>query len=487
MSPYWVMMGIILILTPFTCWVFTLGSKDTRMPLNTVFQKIHENRYYLHILGYMVIIRWKSLTDDLNEPMKIRTGNWTDFIYALEGDATLWVQKTFENAILTEFLNFHYLFIYLFLIYITTVYFAYVGERDMTDKVTLNYLLIYAIAVPYYLFFNVEVTSSWIPGMKALLYHDGWYTVFYASHDPLDNAVPSLHVAIPFGMILLNWLHCKEKKIRMRDWAHWPYHLFIVINTILFIFTIAYLGIHWFVDIPLGMLVGAIGALFIHHIQPRLRNNHGKMFEGVDKKKVKNHFIWEGAITILMLFLVIGAVSYQSDNVDERVSMRLGGGDSTYEILTPLQYGEEVSTKIKNWDDDLELEIVLLWVDESVRYMDDGVIDWEEMSKNHTTISIEPGEELEIVTSDEKFWHLIILHNGAENVDDVIEVRILNDYSPTRANNLNDWVDDQITKSLIMSIPSMWITGFVVYRVARLKFAGKSIIDSTPSHLWEEE
>ena len=37
------------------------------------------------------------------------------------------------------------------------------GDRDMTDKVTLNYLLIYAL-VPYYLFFNVLVTSSWIPG-----------------------------------------------------------------------------------------------------------------------------------------------------------------------------------------------------------------------------------------------------------------------------------------------------------------------------------
>ena len=61
-------------------------------------------------------------------------------------------------------------------------------DRDMTDKVTLNYLLIYALAVPYYLFFNVEVTSSWIPGMESLLYHEGWYSVFYATHDPLDNA-----------------------------------------------------------------------------------------------------------------------------------------------------------------------------------------------------------------------------------------------------------------------------------------------------------
>ena len=69
----------------------------------------------------------------------------------------------------------------------------------MTDKVTLNYLLIYALAVPYYLFFNVE---------SLLLGFQEWrhcYTMmvhipcFYATHDPLDNAVPSLHVVIHLG------------------------------------------------------------------------------------------------------------------------------------------------------------------------------------------------------------------------------------------------------------------------------------------------
>ncbi|MBT4981972.1 MAG: phosphatase PAP2 family protein [Euryarchaeota archaeon] len=476
MSPYWVMMGIILILTPIVCWVFTLGRKETRTPLGSAFQIIHDKRYYLHVLGYLVILKWKSVTDDLNEPIKISTGNWTEWIYALEGNATLWVQQTFENAILTEFLNFHYLFIYLFLIYITTVYFAYVGERDLTDKVTLNYLLIYAIAVPYYLFFNVEVTSSWIPGMKALLYHDGWYSAFYASHDPLDNAVPSLHVAIPFGMILLNWLHCKEKEIKMREWTHWPYHLFIVINTILFIFTIAYLGIHWLVDIPLGLLVGAIGALFIHHLQPRLRNDHGKMFEGVDKKKVASHTFWEGAATLVILFLVLSATSYQEENIDDRVSMRLGGGDSTFEILTPLQYGEEITTSIKNLDETHTLQFTIIWNDAASIYMDEGVIDWDELEKNTTTYDVLPGEEFVITTTDVKIWHLVILHNDAENVDDVIEVRILNDYG-----------DDQMWKAVALSLPSMWITGFVLYRLKRLKTAGRSMIDSTPSHKWEEE
>lgn len=476
MSPYWVMMGLILILTPIICWVFTLGRTETRTPFNRMASVIHEKRYYLHAMGYIVIIKWKAVTDSLNEPIKNSTGNWTEWIYSFEGNATLWIQQTFENVWLTEFLNFHYLFIYLFLIYITTVYFAYVGERDLTDKVALNYILIYALAVPYYLFYNVEVTSSWIPGMEALLYHDGWYTVFYATHDPLDNAVPSLHVAIPFGIILLNWLHCKEKGIEMRKWVHWPYHMFVVVNTVLFIFTIAYLGIHWLVDIPLGMFIGGIGALFIHHLQPRLRNDHGPMFKGVTKAKVIGHTFWEGAATLVMLFLILSSVSYQEEMVDERVSFRIGGGDCTFEILDRIEYGESIETTIVNLDGTKELEFVVIWVDASVPSMNEGHIDWEVASQLAEVQTVAPGESMVVTTDEPKIYHLIIMHNSAENVDDVIEVRVLNDYG-----------DDVMWQAIALSLPSLWMTGFVIHRLKRLKVAGRSFIDSTPSHLWEEE
>ena len=87
-SAHGVMKGLMLILTPLFCWVFTLGREHTRTPLNTAFQVIHEKRYYLHALGYLFIIRWKALTDDLNEPIKIKTGNWTDWIYSFEGEIT---------------------------------------------------------------------------------------------------------------------------------------------------------------------------------------------------------------------------------------------------------------------------------------------------------------------------------------------------------------------------------------------------------------
>lgn len=467
------MMSIIIVMTPVILLLFSMKASDRRIRLSEALREIHEKRYYLHALGYLIIIKWKDMTDLLNEPIKHRTGHWTEWIYAIEGDFTKWIQDAFYNELLTEVLNFHYLFIYLFLIYVTTVFYAYVGERDLTDKVALNYLLIYALAVPYYLFFNVEVTSSWIPGMEALLYHDGWYTPFYVSHDPLDNAVPSLHVAIPFGILMINWLHCREKNIKMKDWDFYHYHLFILANTILFCFAILYLGIHWFVDIPLGMLVGGVGALFIHHLQPRLRNDHGGWFEGVDFPKVRKHLVIEGAIALILGAAIMGAVAYQESIAEEQVSFRLGPEDSTFEIVQELKYDEPMTMEVTNLAEH-DLEVVLLLVEATVPAMDDGFIDWEKMKELGDMVTI-PAESTRVFSvSQPMVYHVLVMHNP--DSEDIQEVRIINDYGK-----------DVMWRAIVMSIASLWMTGFVVHRLIRLKMAGRSLIDSTPSHLWEEE
>ena len=467
-------MGIILILTPLTCWLFTLDQKECRTPFRRWANVIHEKRYYLHVMGYIIIIKWKSMTDELNEPMKTATGHWTEWIYAIEGNATLWIQEVFQNPVLTEILNFHYLFIYLFLIYITTIYFAFVGERDMTDKVTLNYLLIYAIAVPYYLFFNVEVTSSWIPGMDALLYHDAWYTEFYATHDPLDNAVPSLHIAIPFGIILLNWLHVRERGMKMKEWAHYRYHLFIVANTLLFSFTILYLGIHWIVDIPLGMAVGAIGALFIHHVQPRMRNDHGPMFEGVNRRKVMRHVLVEGVIGMVLLVAIFGAVAYQESEAEDRVSFRLGEGDVTYDIIQRLDYGESVSIEITNLGEDANLHVTYMQLQASLPAMGEGEINWEKLVEDSgRELLVNPGSSTVITIDESYIWHLLFIHNPSDSGEEVMEVRVMNKYD-----------EDSMLPAFLLSLPSLWITGFVIHRLVRLKLSEQPLISSLPSYKW---
>lgn len=485
MNPWAVMMTMILFLTPLICILFSLHDKSSRLKFGTWMKTIKEQRYYLHILGYLVIILWKRLTDGFNEPVKQHVGHWTDRVHGIEGNVVLWIQTTFNNDTLTGILNFHYLFVYLFLIYVTTVYFAYTNDRDMTDKVTLNYLLIYALAVPYYLFFNVEVTSSWIPGMDALLYHDAWYASFYAAHDPLDNAVPSLHVAIPFGILMLNYLHVKEQNLAMRDWRHYRYHLFILFNTILFIFSILYLGIHWIIDIPLGMIVGGIGALFIHHLQPRLRNDYGAMFEGVTKKKVRNHVLVEGTILLLLLAAIMGSIGQHELLNDEQPSFRLGPGDTVQDILAEMDPKYSATTTIENFDDALHLEYAIITVDLAESGFSGYGVDWEKMqdlAEQHCiqgvacTGTILPNQSTELSLQSPDVYTYIFLHHSGER--GILEVQVDSIYGHS---------NDTMTKAVALSLPSLYITGFVVYRLYRLRNYGRRWFDSQPSHAWEEE
>ena len=485
MSPYTVMMGMILFLTPIICSIFSIHDKESRVKYGTWLKTIHKQRYYLHAMGYIVIIRWKNLTDGLNEPIKERVGHWTDAVHGLEGNVVLWIQNSFNNDALTSFLNFHYLFVYLFLIYVTTVYFAYTSDRDMTDKVTMNYLLIYAIAVPYYLFFNVEVTSSWIPGMDALLYHDSWYSTFYATHDPLDNAVPSLHVAIPFGILMLNYLHVKSKGHTLKEWRHYRYHMFIFINTMMFIFAILYLGIHWVIDIPLGMIVGGIGALFIHHLQPRLRNDYGSMFKGVDREKVRKHVLVEGTILLILFAAIMGAVNHQGSTNEEQPSFRLGPGETVHDLIAEMNPKYGATTTIQNMHDSITLEYAIITVNLAETGFSNFSVDWDRMkalAEYHCTQGVAcsatllPNESIDLNVKSPNVYSFIFLHHAGD--DGVLEVRVESVYENS---------EDSMTQAVALSLPSLYITGFVVYRLYRLNNNGREWFDARPSHTWEEE
>jgi hypothetical protein len=252
--------------------------------------------------------------------------------------------------------------------------------------------------------------------------------------------------------------------------------MFILINTVLFIFSILYLGIHWFVDIPLGMLIGSVGALFIHHLQPRIRNDHGSFLKGIDKIKARKHAIIEGAITLVMFTLILMAINVQTENSEDRVSFRLGPEDSTYEIIQELKYGDEVNSTVKNLDDSLVLEIVYINVEDSAKAMENGSIDWQYLTTLGDYYVINPGQEIHLTTDTPLFYHLIVMHNPSNSSNDILEVSVVNDYH-----------DNQMWKAIILSIPSLWMTAFVIHRLQRLKLNSRSFVDSSPSHLWLEQ
>ena len=87
-------------------------------------------------------------------------------------------------------------------------------------------------------------------------------------------------------------------------------------------------------------------------------------------------------------------------------------------------------------------------------------------------LQVAPNGTAHLEVDQAKMWHLLVMRNPAES-GDALEVRIVNDYH-----------QDVLGNAFMLSIPSLWITGFVVHRFWRLKQSGMPLTSSLPSHLW---
>jgi hypothetical protein len=120
--------------------------------------------------------------------------------------------------------------------------------------------------------------------------------------------------------------------------------------------------------------------------------------------------------------------------------------------------------------------VVHINVEDSAKAMENGSIDWQYLTTLGEHYLIYPGQEIHLTTDTPLFYHLIVMHNPSNNSNDIIEVSVVNDYH-----------DDQMWKAILLSVPSLWMTAFVIHRLQRLKLNSRSFVDSSPSHLWSEQ
>lgn len=289
----------VLLATPLALRAFASRRRRTRA-WTTVRDILVGYRWHVALFAFILVE--KNWIDALNDPVRGVFGDKTYLIQAIEGDATYHLQQAFEAQWLTAFLNVHYLWAYVFLNYFSVILFAHRDDRELANLVALNYSVIYVLAIPFYIFFNVQVTSDAIPGMKALLYHagPGFYS-FFLAHDPLDNAFPSLHIAIPFGLILVTWWTMRRRGYTIRDWEHRRYLWFMILNTALFAFSILYLGIHWITDIPGGLLVGLLGALVAEELEGgifgALQRLEARVLGGLRRMAARTASVWRRLVS----------------------------------------------------------------------------------------------------------------------------------------------------------------------------------------------
>ena len=292
------------------------------------------------------------------------------------------------------------------------------------------------------------MTSSFLPGMDALLYHRSWNLFFFTEADPLDNGFPSLHIGIPLGLLAINRLHVRDLGIEMREWRHREFDLFVAANVPIYLFSIQYLGIHWISDVVPGAILAIICALFAHSMQPKLRSLRENGWSSLLPSK---RVAYSSAAFSLIGTLILLAVVVDGPGTDEDTpTMRVGPGDVNLDVIEVHSLWHPAEVGIKNVGDE-DVEVLIIHRDSVEEHANGGVIDWQSLSDGDV-ISLKPGDSLDeqVETPSVYDGHFVLVTNQGNS--GVGEVRITIEY-----------VDGSLLWSaIISSIPSFAITGFVI-------------------------
>lgn len=340
------------------------------------------------------------------------------------------------------------------MIWFSPMYYILCRDEIMADKAALNYFVIYLLSVPLYLFFNVEVTSSYISDMDALLYHDSFTLAFFTDNDPMDNAIPSLHVGLPISLLIINRLHCRKLGIDFKDWRHKEFDYFVQFNVIIYLFSIQYLGIHWFVDIIPGIFLAIITSSFVHAVQPvvRARTENGWTSLLPNRSQALSSVL---VLLICSTWLAVGVIDGSGTNEDE-ANMRFGIDDVNLDTIEVHSLWDPVIIDVFNVGDN-DVEVLLIQRDFVEEHTEKGIFYWDQFVSQGNLSIVEVNSSLTFtITPDSLFDVNIVLVrlNNSENIeeDSLGEVRIVSNY-----------VDDElILTGFLVSFPAFIITGIVI-------------------------
>lgn len=187
----------------------------------------------------------------------------TDFannIQSFEGDIVPYFSQLW-TPILLYFFVFMYMVVHGFTLWFMPFFFVIANEKRAMKNLTYGFFIIYAVALPFYLFLpitNVYIFKNIDSALEMVLPNIEKY--FYSTTTQ-NNTFPSLHVAMT---ILLTWCvyQTDNKKLKY----------FMTFCMITVIISVIYLVIHWISDVISGVIL-AIGVIFILKYLLKRENN----------------------------------------------------------------------------------------------------------------------------------------------------------------------------------------------------------------------
>ena len=180
--------------------------------------------------------------------------DFTSNIQFIENGVVYWFSQNW-TPFLVNFFVLMYIGVYPFTLWFSPLYFLLTNDNTAMKSVAYGLLLIYSIALPFYLLFPIinvytfygieSALETVIPGVEQFFYSTTTY----------NNCFPSLHVAVTL-LITKSVFLTKNKKL-----TYFSY--FCSLSVIL---SVIYLAIHWITDVICGIIL----ALSVFYLQKRL-------------------------------------------------------------------------------------------------------------------------------------------------------------------------------------------------------------------------
>ncbi len=260
-------MNLYITITLFIIILFVSRINPVAASISVIYQVIFNRKYLFHVILVLSMLFINKMELNIEEKMVFQT-DFTPYIYSIEGDFVAIIQKIFLNPLLTLLTSYFYLIVFPCLMIASILIYTYKKEYTLfyalCYAITINYL----VAIPFYLFFPVNEVWFFHPHVDLLI-----LDVFpsfeqeYRTLSGLNNCLPSLHTSLSISVTVL----AMQSKFKI-------WRLFVICSMIVIIFSIFYLGIHWFIDMCSGVILGASSAyagmrLTNFHFAPLINDN----------------------------------------------------------------------------------------------------------------------------------------------------------------------------------------------------------------------
>ena len=205
---------------------------------------------YIFIIAIVVIIH--MLEVNIVDPI---VTEWVGYDYAnaiqgLEGDTVIWFSQHWMSVFLYFFVIM-YIAVYPFTLWFAPTYFLLTDQKKAMKSLAYGLLLIYLIALPFYLFMPITNVYTFNGAKSALEIVLPSVESFFYSTTTSNNCLPSLHTAMTI-LIAYSVSLTGNKKF-----SYFAYFCMICV-----IISVIYLSIHWISDVITGIIL-ALGVIFI--------------------------------------------------------------------------------------------------------------------------------------------------------------------------------------------------------------------------------